>query len=307
MMKELINELYNLELTYLEPFHYIYYTKQQHYIYIIPVGKEKDTDFFHLLQLLQFTPQQKILLTKDDHTTFEYNGLHYYVLVSTESLHTLVDCQTLYTPIIYPSPYQVAKEVKERWITKNRYYEEQLNMLLDLISTDERSLLLDISTYYLHLNEQAYILLNKLKDVDYSISLVHKRLITTSYKFECFYPKLLTLDNKSRLFCEYIRHTYLSTQNLETLKHTIQTIQQTNPLTPTEWEFLYARLFFPTHFYDHLYNFKESENINILHLYDEANQYAKLLYYCGRYIQTMAAIDLHIPNWVKLEALDSVN
>ena len=307
-MKELINWYYNLNLNYLESFHYIYYAKQQHqYLYIIPVGKEKNTVFFHLLQLLQFSPNQKILLSKENTTTVLYEGIHYYVLVSDEALHTLIDCKKLNTPIIYPDPYAVAAEVKERWISKNRYYEEQLNSLLELISGDERPLFLDISTYYIQLNEQAYTLINKIADVNFNISLVHKRLVPTSYKFECFYPALLTLDNKSRIYCEYIRQTYLTTRDLDQLKHIIQTIQQTNPLHSQEWEFLYARLFFPSHFYDQLYNFKDNERINLLHLYDEANDYAKLLYYSGKYIQTMAAIDLHIPEWVKLEALSDNN
>ncbi len=303
-MKELINWYYNLNLTYLESFHYIYYAKQQHqYLYIIPVGKEKNTVFFHLLQLLQFSPKQKLLLSKDNTTTVLYEGTHYYVLLSEEALHTLIDCKDLKTPIIYPDPYQVAEQVKDRWISKNRHYEEQLNGLLERVPMDERPLFLDIATYYIHLNEQAYTLINKITHVNFDISLVHKRLCMTTYKFECYYPALLTLDNKSRIYCEYIRHTYLTTRDLNQLKQTIQTIQQTNPLNSQEWEFLYARLFFPTHFYDQLYNLKETDQVNVLQLYDEANEYARLLYYTGRYIQTMAAIELHIPSWVKEETM----
>ncbi len=87
-MKELINWYYQLQIDHLEQLNDIYYTKLgDHYIYIISVGKEKNTIFFHLLQLLQYNNYQRILLSKDNTTTVLFEGEHYYVLQNRMNLH----------------------------------------------------------------------------------------------------------------------------------------------------------------------------------------------------------------------------
>ena len=83
-MKELINWYYQLQIDHLEQLNDIYYTKLgDRYIYIISVGKEKNTVFFHLLQFLQYTTSNELFYLKDNTTTVLYEGQHYYVLEST--------------------------------------------------------------------------------------------------------------------------------------------------------------------------------------------------------------------------------
>ena len=303
-MKELINWYYQLQIDHLEQLNDIYYTKLgDRYIYIISVGKEKNTIFFHLLQFLQYSTQQRILLSKDNTTTVLFEGEHYYVLESTVILHDFIDIRTLQIPIIYPEPYALAPELKERWTAKNRLHEEQLNILIDQLSTDDRLLFFDLATYYIHLNEQAYTFINELIEVKYPVSLCHMRLTPTSYKFECFCPKLLTLDNKSRCYCEYIRHLYLMNQDLVQVRSFVQIVNQVNPLSQEEWKLLYARLFFPIQFYDALFSLREGEKVNIPLIYEQALSYAKLLYQLPYEVYRSNLIELRIPEWVKTEAL----
>ena len=129
------------------------------------------------------------------------------------------------------------------------------------------------------------------------------RLTPTTYKVECFCPKLLTLDNKARCYCEYIRHLYLANQDLVQVRTFVQIINRVNPLTNDEWKLLYARLFFPTHFYDALFNLREGEDIDIPLIYEQALSYAKLLYQLPYEIYQSTLIELRIPEWVKAEAL----
>lgn len=303
-MKELINWYYQLQIDHLEQLNDIYYTKlDDRYIYIISVGKEKNTIFFHLLQLLQYSTQQRIILSKDNTTTVLYEGQHYYVLESETILHDFIDIRTLQIPMIYPEPYPVAAELKERWLGKNRLHEEQLNVLIDQLSNEDKLLFFDLATYYIHLNEQAYTFINELMDVKYPIALCHMRLTPTTYKYECFCPKLLTLDNKSRCYCEYIRHLYLLNQDLAQIRSFIQIVNQVNPLSKEEWSLLYARLFFPTQFYDALFSLKEGELINIPPLYEQALSYSKLLYQLPYEVYRSNLVELRIPEWVKTEAL----
>lgn len=302
-MKELINWYYQLHIDHLEQLNDIYYTMiGDRYIYIISVGKEKNTVFFHLLQLLQYSPSQRVLLSKDNTTTVLFENKHYYVLESMVPLHEYIDIRTINIPMIYPKPYPVASQLKERWISKNRLHEEQLNVIIDQLSTTDRPLFFDLATYYIHLNEQAYTFINNLQQTEYPVSLCHMRLTPVSYKYELFVPQLLTLDNKSRCYCEYIRHLFLTHGDLKMIRTFVQVLNQTNPMSKEEWELLYTRLYFPTQFYDALYSLREGEAVDIPMIYEQALQYAKLLYQLPYEVYHQSQIELHVPEWVKIEA-----
>lgn len=302
-MKELINWYYQLHIDHLEQLNDIYYTMiGDRYIYIISVGKEKNTVFFHLLQLLQYSPSQRVLLSKDNTTTVLFENKHYYVLESMVPLHEYIDIRNINIPVIYPKPYPVANQLKERWISKNRLHEEQLNVIIDQLSTTDRPLFFDLATYYIHLNEQAYTFINKLQQTEYPVSLCHMRLTPMSYKYEFFAPQLLTLDNKARCYCEYIRHLFLTHSDLKMIRTFVQVVNQTNPMSKEEWELLYTRLYFPTQFYDALYSLREGEAVDIPVIYEQALQYAKLLYQLPYEVYHQSQIELHVPEWVKIEA-----
>ncbi|MGL4372424.1 MAG: hypothetical protein ACRCS6_01485, partial [Turicibacter sp.] len=169
-MKELINWYYQLQIHHLEQVKNIYYTQiSNRFIYIIPIGKEKNTVFFHLLQLLQHSQSQRLMLSKDNTMTVLFDETHYYVLESTENLHEPVNISQIQIPVIYPQPYTVANHLKQRWVAKNQFHEEQLNVLIDKLPVEQRLLFFDLATYYIHLNEQAYTFINALKDVDFSV------------------------------------------------------------------------------------------------------------------------------------------
>ena len=302
-MKELINWYYQLQIDHLEQLKDIYYTDlSDRYIYIISVGKEKNTVFFHLLQLLQYSSTQRILLSKEDTTTVLFENQHYYVLESMTPLHEYVDIKTLNTPVIYQKPYPLASELKQRWLAKNYLHEEQLNVFIDQLPTNKRSLFFDLATYYIHLNEQAYTFINELGSNEYLVSRCHMRMTPTTYKYEFFSPQLITLDNKSRCYCEYIRHLYLTNSDLKQIRTFVHIINQVNPMTKEEWQLLYARLYFPTQFYDALYNLRENEEVNIEHLYEQAMNYSKLLYQLPYEVYHSTGIELRVPEWVQHEA-----
>ena len=273
-MKELINWYYQLQIDHLEQLNDIYYTKLgDRYIYIISVGKEKNTIFFHLLQYLQYSTEQQILLSKENTTTVLFEGQHYYVLQSTVILHEFIDIRTLQIPIIYPEPYPLATELKERWIAKNRLHEEQLNVLIEQLSNDDRLLFFDLATYYIHLNEQAYTFINELIEVKFPVSLCHMRLTPTTYKFELNHDSLSKGDEciRSSSGIYYLR-LIISGRKIQ--------------------------------IYDALFSLRqEDEAVYIPLMYEQAFDYAKLLYQLPYEVYRSNLIELHVPEWVKKEAL----
>ena len=304
-MKELIIWYYQLPIVHLKRLNDIYYTQlENQYIYIIPVGKDKNTVFFHLLQLLRYNKDQQVLLSKENTTTVLYEGKHYYVLQSATLLHDYIDIATLQLPILYAEGFPVARHLKERWLNKNRLYEEQLNITTLDLELYNRLLFFDLATYYIHLNEQAYTFINQLVNESYAISLCHARLTPKTYTYECFAPELLILDNKSRCYSEYLRHLYLETGDLKQIHAAIHMINRINPLTKEEWELLYTRHYFPTHFYDILYQIRNDEPVKLTTLYEQTLNYSKLLYQVPYEVYHSTGIALHVPEWVKNEVFN---
>jgi len=301
-MKELLIFYYQLPVTWLEPLPYAYFTQiGDRFIYIISVGGEKNTAFFYLLQHLQYNPSQRLMLTKDNETTILFEGKHYYVLDSDRTLHNPITIGNVHMPMLSPEPYPIAQRAKEKWLQKHQSHEEQLNIALEQMENPMRTILFDLATYYIHLTEQAYTFVNELLDRNYNVSLCHSRLRPTTPEYELYCPELLMLDNKSRAYCEYIRHQYLETGDLNNVHDTLVAIQHSNPLSSDEWQLLYARLFFPAHFYDALFDIRNDTLVEIEAVYDQALVYSRLLYQVPYVLSAYQGATLRVPEWLREE------
>ena len=302
-MQDLISWYFNIDTTNLTKIDNIFYTNyQKAYIYIIPVGKEKSTTFFHLLQLIEKSPHQRILLSRENSPTITFNNLEYYALMSDIKLHeNISSVEELKFSTIYNTPYQIATHFKNKWMQKNKIHEQELNIAIDKVNPDIRSLLFDLATYYIHLNEEVYNLIKPIEQSNFFVSLCHARLKSQSYMFELFIPEMLIIDNKSRMYCEYIRDLFLRTMDSNQIRDAIISITIKDPLSIEEWNLLYTRLYLPTHFYDMIHDIINGNEIKIETLYEQTLSYTKLLAILPDYIYQNTGIKLTTPTWVANE------
>ena len=301
-MKELLIFYYQIPVTWLEALTHAYFTQiDNRFIYIISVGIEKNTAFFHLLHHLQHNTSQRLMLTKDNETTIVFEGRHFYVIDSERSLHNYVYIGNVHMPIISPEPYPIAVRAKEKWMDKHLSHEGQLNIALEQLENPRRTVLFDLATYYIHLTEQSYTFINEILDLPFQVSLVHRRLTPFTQEYELYCPEMLMLDNKSRAYCEYLRNLYLSAGNSQSIHDAVQIIHQSNPLTPEEWALLYTRLFFPAHFYDALFDIRSDEPVDVESLYEQALAYSRLLYQVPYELNNFLGIHLRVPEWLREE------
>ena len=301
-MRDLMSWSYNIDATNLKELGSIYYTQYpDSYLYIIPVGDEKSTLFFHLLKFIHASPYLTHLFTKDNTPTLVIGDTHYYALLSSVPLHHTITKHQLNTPVLYNQGYPIATHHKPRWLLKNQIHEQELNVALDKVPAHLRNVLFDIATYYIHLNEEAYRLMNPLEQMNYQVSLCHARVKPDTYLYECFMPERLVLDNRSRIYCEYIRHLFLETVDFQDIKEVVATLSAHTPLSESEWQLLYARLYFPAHFYDRVYDMIHNAEINLDNLYEQTMHYAKLLARLPMIVYQQTGILLVVPDWVKTE------
>ena len=302
MRRDIIGWSYNIDATNLTEFQDIFYIPySDSAIYIIPIGDEKSTIFFHLLKFINASPKFTHLFTTENAPTLLIKDTHYYALLSSVPLHRIITKWQLNAPVLYQQGYPVATHFKSRWLLKNQIHEQELNVALDKVPAHLRSVLFDIATYYIHLNEEAYRLINPLESMNYNTTLCHARIKPDTYLYEFFMPDRLVLDNRSRIYCEYMRHLFLETGNLEEINAIVATLSIQAPLSQTEWQLLYARLYFPTHFYDIVYDIIHNEEISLENLYEQTLNYAELLAHLPTFVYEHTGIILAIPEWVQAE------
>lgn len=301
-MRDLINFSYNIDATNLRQFGEVFYlAHENYYIYIIPVGDEKNSIFFHLLKLINDSSHFTHLLTTNGAPTIEINNTHFYCIVSTFKLHQTINEWQLNIPALYPKQYPLAAHFKTKWLQKNQVHEQYLNLALDKTPPMMRAVLFDLATYYIHLSEEAYRLLRPFEQAPFSTSLSHVRLKPNTQLYEFFMPSYLTLDNRSRIYCEYIRHLFLETLDLQLVARVVAHIVNNDPLSETEWRFLYARLYFPTHFYDIVYDIVKHSEVNLDAIYEQTMHYSTLLAGLPTIVEQYCGINLETPEWTKMD------
>jgi len=301
-MRDLISFSYNIDASNLIELDEIYYIDHGNsYSYIIPVGNEKSTTFFHLLKFVNASSYFKHVFTIENAPTLLIQDTHYYCLYSTIKLHQSITESQLNVPVLYPAEYPLASHFKTKWLQKNQIHEQSLNLALDKTPPIMRSVLFDLATYYIHLNEEAYRILKPFERAAFSTSLCHARLKPDTPLYQFFMPIYLTLDNRSRIYCEYIRHLYLQTEDLQQIEKIVAHISFADPLLENEWQFLYARLYFPTHFYDVVYDIIANGQVNLENLYDQTLNYSELLSTLPTFVRMHTGIAFDSPEWTRLD------
>ena len=301
-MRDLISFSYNIDASGLIELDEIYYINHGiSYTYIIPVGNEKSTTFFHLLKFINASPYFSHVFTIENAPTLFIRDKHYYCLYSTIKLHQSITSSQLNVPVLYPAEYPLASHFKTKWLQKNQIHEQNLNLALDKTPPIMRSVLFDLATYYIHLNEEAYRLLKPFEGAAFSTSLCHARLKPDTPLYQFFMPTYLILDNRSRIYCEYIRHLYLQTGDIQQIEKIVAHIAHADPLLENEWQFLYARLYFPTHFYDVVYDIITNDQVNLEHLYDQTLNYSEVLSALPTFVQRYTGMAIDSPEWAKLD------
>lgn len=303
-MHDLMAHSYGFDTTTMISFGEIYYVDHGNsFTYMIPVGKEKNTIFFHLLKFIDTSPHFKHIFTIDHQPTLQVRDSHYYCLFSRLKLHQTITESQLNVPVIYSERYPLAAHFKSKWEKKNQIHEDNLNLALDKTPAFMRSVLFDLATYYIHLNEEAYRLLKPVEQTLFSTSICHVRIKPDTPLYQFFMPDYLILDNRSRNICEYLRHLFLETGDLDKIGQLVAHMAHHDPMLEVEWQFLYARLYFPTHFYDMVYDVIINDDVKIDELYDQTMNYSQLLAMLPKWVKLYTGYQLDVPLWAETDTI----
>ena len=165
------------------------------------------------------------------------------------------------------------------WSDKIDYFEYQIREI-----GKDKELILNSFSYYVGLSENAISYVNHVNEMenkDFVLTLAHKRIHYPNYALNFYNPLSFIFDVRVRDVAEYLKNGFFQKENvLNELEHFLNTSR----LSPYEYNLLYARLLYPSYYFDlyeKIMNNEEEESslINIISLVDDYELFLKQAYY----------------------------
>ena len=169
------------------------------------------------------------------------------------------------------------------WTQKMDYFEYQIREL-----GINKTVIKDSFSYYLGLAENAISYLNN-TNLKYNalnnakITLAHRRIFYPNYKLNFLNPLAFIFDLEVRDIAEYLKAMFFSEDNTEEVIEELGYYLQIKKLTIYEYHMLYARLLYPSYYFDlyeNIMNNDESEEklVNIIKKNKEYELFLKNAY-----------------------------
>lgn len=257
-MKETINYYYNLDIDELEEmdgkYHFVLNRRDYFFVFynrlsdeledIIECSKEMKARGFDCHDII--LNRNGSVLTKVseyDYILFAVSNLkeEYDIVNITEISKKLV--LSNYHSKLYRNNWG------ELWSKKVDYFEYQISEL-----GIDKKVILDSFSYYIGLAENAISYVNKtnsmfLKSIYDKITLSHRRIFYPNIKLNYMNPLSFVFDLEVRDVAEYIKALFFSDSDIDAFEELVLYLK-INKLTLYSYQMLYARLLYPSYYFD---------------------------------------------------------
>lgn len=268
-MKNVIKYYYNLDVSSIKQVDKNYYLLIDNTNYLLC---ECDLNSFNKIRMYVNNPYfHKIINTINNNYYINFNNKTYILL----KINFLSKKITIKDVIDFNFSISNIVNIKNEWIN---LWQEHVDYLEYQIknSISDNKLLSNSSYYYIGLAENA---IQFLKDNDVSsnkLCLSHKRTRIGDTLTDMYNPINIILDSKVRDLAEYIKDYYFYCDN-----HNIYNIiiEQINSFDTSEKILFYARLLYPTYFFDLFNQYLDGNEITntLNNILSKANEYERFL------------------------------
>lgn len=186
-------------------------------------------------------------------------------------------------------------EVKmgELWSKKIDYYMQQLREL-----GMHKELLINAFNYYVGMAENAIAMVTRLENQHAQVkySLQHRRVSYPIDSIHYYDPTTYVIDARVRDMAEYTKAKFFKDQlSLDELMDNIQVLN----LTTEEVKLLYARLFYPTYFFDLFEDsiLTEEESKEVIRILERQEEYENFLHQF--FLRLKSTFALYEVEWIK--------
>ena len=309
-MKDIINYYYNLNIDIIheqpscssfeyngEEFYFVYFNRD----------KEELEDISIIISELKFKnfKVHDFILNRNQELLTKV-GNHYYILMK---LNTKKNAVIDFTDICeLTNKLKLSRKTSklyrnnwaELWSKKIDYFEYQISEL-----GKDKKMILDSFGYYLGMAENAISYVNKINKVigisdNDNISLSHRRIFFPNIALNYYNPLSFVFDLEIRDISEYLKmHFFHNEDSLLDL----QTFLKIRSLTPYSYHMLYARLLYPSYYFDvfdAIMNNNE-DNEMVMQVIKKTKEYEKFLK--DAYLEISKYTNLEKIDWVMKKEL----
>ena len=178
------------------------------------------------------------------------------------------------------------------WESKIDYFEYQLAQL-----GKKYPLIVDSFSYFVGLSENAisYIKFNRIDSSIYCIN--HRRIKSKDTMLELYNPLNFVIDYQVRDFSEYVKTKFFEGYDVMEI---IKEYFRRNTLKVSELKLFYARLLFPTYYFDVYDDILEGsrKEEDIILVFSKIGEYEQFLYEIWEYFLSFN-IQIDIPDWIR--------
>lgn len=124
----------------------------------------------------------------------------------------------------------------------------------------------------------------------------HKRIDINSTSFDLYNPLNINIDTKVRDIAEYLKHNFFSGEDIE---KDLEYFLKTENLSPNEHILFFARMLYPTYYYDLLEKIikNEKEEKEIINIITKADKYEEIIKKLYKYYK--AFINIPVIEWLE--------
>ena len=294
-MKNVINYYYNLypEKIFQNKNEYYFFINNIIYIFIEYKEDIKDIEKIynmHLDILNRNMYIHPIILNKNG-KPLTYIKETPYILMQTLYYEEKINIQVITSFLNIETNIKKESTCEELWKNKNDYIEYQINLL-----GNKYKLLWKSIYYYLGLGENAIELLNISQPKNIKMYYTHKRIDKSNVAFDLYNPLNINIDTRVRDIAEYLKQNFFKGENIE--KDLDYFLHKIN-LTTSEHILFFARMLYPTYYYDLFEKIiiNEKEEKEILNIINKVEDYEKIIKKLYKYYK--ASINIPTVEWLE--------
>lgn len=295
-MKEFISYFYGISIDNIskDEDKYIFYYNNNLYMLILNTrSKEEINDIKNIVIQLKNSnkPVSEIIYNKNGEYIFEYDGKNYILIKINSNISTdidLLDVMKLWNSVDINKKYIhiYRNGWGKLWEEKNDYFEYQIKEL-----GHDKPIILNSFSYYIGLSENAISIANYATTRLYANSelvLSHKRTKYPNMEIDFYNPLNYIIDLRVRDIAEYLKNMFFK-KDIYAVVNELKKILNMLKLNTFEANMLYARLIYPTYYFDVYENVIENkiDEEELLSIINKADDYELFLEKCYKEINKM--------------------
>lgn len=258
-MKETIKYYYNIDIDDLKEQDGKYFFKYQNQDFFF-VYFNRDLEELNDILICLNNMKEKgidvhnIIINRNNEYLTKVNNFN-YILMSVNNYNEEYDIfdivnMTSKLTLNYNTSKMYRNNWSSLWIQKMDYFEYQIREL-----GINKSVIKDSFSYYLGLAENAISYVNN-TNLKYNalnnakITLAHRRIFYPNYKLNFLNPLSFIFDLEVRDIAEYLKAMFFASDNAEEVIEELKYYLQIKTLSIYEYHMLYARLLYPSYYFD---------------------------------------------------------